>query len=239
MEDRHAGRTDDKERRTRLRVGPRTARQEPSALMMEQQGDGIDRIEARDNDMWEEARWEDIVTRPPGERVNIQGEGRDWGRCTKQQEKLRDQQRASRRCNKHPTQYKTQQNLAHFRTGAETFPQTQVPTVARICAAMSQEGAGSMTTMADTARHTKMADTIYEARTQEEALVKDLLEQWRRRGHGYVPDEKGDNRIQLGCENVNSLSLFHPTKSKQKKLLNLHNRYQTDGACILEHGINF
>jgi hypothetical protein len=43
----------------------------------------------------------------------------------------------------------------------------------------------------------------------------------------------------LGFENFNCLSLFHPTKSKQKKLLNLHNKYQTDGACILEHGIHF
>jgi hypothetical protein len=70
-------------------------------------------------------------------------------------------------------------------------------------------------------------------------MVQELLEHLRKGGHGFVPDEKGDDIIRLGCENVNSLSLFHPTKSKLKKLLNLHNKYQTDGACILEHGTNF
>ncbi len=84
-----------------------------------------------------------------------------------------------------------------------------------------------------------MAEMIYATRTQEEALVQDLLEQWRKGGYGYVPAKKGDDIIRLGYENINSLSLFHPTKSKQKKLLNLHNKYQTDGACILKHGINF
>ena len=96
-----------------------------------------------------------------------------------------------------------------------------------------------MTQLADTICHAKMAETIYPTRTQEEALVQDLLKQWRKGGYGYVPAEKGNDIIRLGCKNVNSLSLFHPTKSKQKKLLNLHNKYQTDRACILEHGINF
>jgi hypothetical protein len=70
-------------------------------------------------------------------------------------------------------------------------------------------------------------------------MVQELLEQWRKGRHGFVSDKKGDDIIRLGCENVNSLSLFHPTKSKLKKLLNLHDKYQTDGACILEHGTNF
>ncbi len=55
-------------------------------------------------------------------------------------------------------------------------------------------------------------------------MVQELLKQLRKGGHGFVPDKKGDDIIRLGCENVNSLSLFHPTKSKLKKLLNLHNK---------------
>ena len=47
--------------------------------------------------------------------------------------------------------------------------------------------------------------------------------------NGYISESKEDDGIQLGCENVNSLSLFHPTKSKIRKLSNLH----------LEHGVNF
>jgi hypothetical protein len=104
---------------------------------------------------------------------------------------------------------------------------------------MSKKGAGTLTQAADTVCFTNMAETIYEAWNQVEAMVKDLLDQWQKGGHGYVPDKKGDDTIRLGCKNMNSLRLFHPTKSKQMKLLNLHNKYQTDGACILEHGTNF
>ncbi len=57
--------------------------------------------------------------------------------------------------------------------------------------------------------------------------------------HGYILGVKDENIIHLGCENVNSLSIFHPTKSKMRKLTHLHQRHQTDGACIVEHGINF
>ncbi len=119
-------------------------------------------------------------------------------RRTKQQDKLWDQQRATRWSNKHPTQIKVQQNFAYFKRGTTKFRLTQVPTVARIRAAMSQEGAATRTTTADAERHTSLAETIYEARTQEEAMVRDLLEQWRKGGYGYVPDEKGDDTIRLG-----------------------------------------
>ena len=70
-------------------------------------------------------------------------------------------------------------------------------------------------------------------------MVWDLLEQWRKGGHGYIPDVKGDNIVRLGCENANSLSLYDPPLTKLRKLLSLHNKYQTDGACIVEHGTNF
>ena len=52
-----------------------------------------------------------------------------------------------------------------------------------------------MTHLADTICHAKMAETIYAARTQEEALVQDLLEQWRKGGCGYVPAKKGNDII--------------------------------------------
>jgi hypothetical protein len=65
------------------------------------------------------------------------------------------------------------------------------------------------------------------------------LERLAKRAHGFIPEVKEDNVIRLGCEDVNSLSIFHPTKTKMRKLTNLHQRYQTDGACTLEHGINF
>jgi hypothetical protein len=70
-------------------------------------------------------------------------------------------------------------------------------------------------------------------------MVRELLNGWQKGAHGYIPEVKGNNIIHLGCENVNSLSIFHPTKLKMRKLTHLHQRHQTDGACIVEHGINF
>ncbi len=104
---------------------------------------------------------------------------------------------------------------------------------------MTQEGVETLTHMVDMVWFNTIAESIHKARTQEEVMVQDLLEQWRKGGHRFVPDNKDDDILCLGCENVYSLSLFNPSKSKQRKLLNLHNKHQTDGACILEHGINF
>ncbi len=197
----------------------------------------ITELQSDDENLWEAAVWEDINTTHQGDTVPIAAVHRR--RRTRMQDKLRDQRHASHWQNKHPTQATVQMNLTHFWKGAAEGQQAQLPTPTQILAAVSQVGAGTLTQMADTSCLIKMTETVYEARTQEEATVQDLLDQWRKGGHGYVPDEKGDDTIRLRCKNVNSLSLFHPTKSKQRKLLNLHNRYQTDGACILEHGTNF
>ncbi len=76
-------------------------------------------------------------------------------------------------------------------------------------------------------------------RTKEEEMVQELLKDWQKRAHRYIPEVKEDNFIWLGCVNGNSISIFHPTKSKMHKLTNLHQRHQTDGACIVEHSIHF
>ena len=78
---------------------------------------------------------------------------------------------------------------------------------------------------ADFVRFMAAAEMIYEAWTKEEAMVQDLLEQWRKGRHGYVLDIKGDNIVRLGCENANSLNLFDPRSTRLKKLLSLHNKY--------------
>ncbi len=127
-----------------------------------------------------------------------------------------------------------QTNLEHFCKGAAKCHQSLVPTHAQIRAVSEHEGAAALTNGMDAIWFTKMAETIHKAQTQEEAMVQELLKQWRMGRHGFVPDKKGDDIIRLGCENVNSLSLFYLTKSKLKKLLNFHNKYKTDGACILD-----
>ena len=155
------------------------------------------------------------------------------------QDKLRDQQRVSRWRNKHSTPATVQTNIKHFWWGLEAHRATLVPAIPQIRAVALSLGLATHPNKADSVRFTAAAETIYEARTQEEAMVRDLLEQWRKGGHGYVPDVKGDNTVRLGCENANSLSIYDPGLTKLRKLLSLHNKYQTNGACIVEHGTNF
>ena len=175
---------------------------------------------------------------PPGRRPAAPTTT-DRRRQTRLQDKLRDQQRASRWHNKHSTTATVQTNLEHFWRGSEAHRSTLVPTIPQIRAAALSSGLDTHPNKADSVRFTAVAETIYEARTQEEAMVQDLLEQWRKGGHGYVPDVKGDSIVRLGCENANSLSLFDPRSTKLRKLLSLHNKYQMVGACIVEHGTNF
>jgi hypothetical protein len=85
-----------------------------------------------------------------------------------------------------------------------------------------------LTNAADTKHLTLTTETAYATHTREEALVQDLLCQWQKGSHGFIPHEKGEETICIGCEDVNSLSLYHPTKSKLWKLLNLHDKYQMD-----------
>jgi hypothetical protein len=83
------------------------------------------------------------------------------------------------------------------------------------------------------------AEEVHATRTKEEEMVRELLNGWQKGAHGYIPEVKDHNIIHLGCKNVNSLSIFQPTKSKMRKLTHLYQRHQTDGACIVEQGINF
>jgi hypothetical protein len=83
------------------------------------------------------------------------------------------------------------------------------------------------------------AEEVHATRTKEEEMMWELLNGWQKGAHGYIPEVKDDNVIHLRCENVNCLSIFHPTKSKMRKLTHLHQRHQMDGACMVEHSINF
>jgi hypothetical protein len=83
------------------------------------------------------------------------------------------------------------------------------------------------------------AEEVHVTRTKEEEMVRELLNGWQKGAHGYIPEVKDDSVIHLGCENVNSLSIFHSTKSMMRKLTHFHQRHQRDGACIVEHSINF
>ena len=58
------------------------------------------------------------------------------------------------------------------------------------------------------------AERVHALRTTEEEMVQDLILQWQKGAHGYIPETKEDDILRLGCENVNSLSLYNPKGSK-------------------------
>ena len=49
---------------------------------------------------------------------------------------------------------------------------------------------------------------IYEARLDEEDIVKEILTQWSNGGHGYIPEIKPGDIVRLTMENLNSLSVY-------------------------------
>jgi hypothetical protein len=83
------------------------------------------------------------------------------------------------------------------------------------------------------------AQEIHSARTNEDNTINKLFEQWAGGAHGYVPEKKDDNIICLVGENVNNLGLYNRTNQKMFKLSNIISRYQSDGMCMVEHGMNF
>ncbi len=114
-----------------------------------------------------------------------------------------------------------------------------IPTDGQIWAATMHNTRTFLSTTAEGEGFRATAEEVHATRTKEEEMVRELLNGWQKGAHGYIPEVKDNNIIHLGCKNVNGLRIFHPTKSKMRKLTHLHQRHQTDGACIVEHGINF
>ncbi len=116
-----------------------------------------------------------------------------------------------------------------------------IPTDGQIRAATMHDARTFLSTTAVGEGFHATAEEVHATRTKEEEMVWELLNGWQKGARGYIREFKNDNIILLGCENVNSLSIFHPTKSKMRKLTHLHQRHQMDGACIVivGHGINF
>jgi hypothetical protein len=109
-------------------------------------------------------------------------------------------------------------NLASYIHGALLFWAEIIPTEAQIQAATIQDAKTFLSTTMEGEGFHATAEDVYATRTKEEEMVQELLKDWQKGAHGYIPEVKEDNVIQLGCENFNSLSIFHPTKSKMRKL---------------------
>jgi hypothetical protein len=123
------------------------------------------------NDEWEAPRWEQIIPRPIAAQLSPLSTT-DRRHQTRMQDKLRDQQCASRWCNKRSTQASVQ-----IRWGSAAHRATLVPTILQIRAAAVSSGLDTHPNKADSVWFTAAAETIYEARAQEEVVVRDLLEQ--------------------------------------------------------------
>ncbi len=130
-------------------------------------------------------------------------------------------------------------NLASHLQGSLICRAELIPTDKQIWAATMHNGRTFLSTTAEGEGFRATAEEVHATRTKEEEMVRKLLNRWQKGAHGYIPEVMDDNIIHLGCENVDSLSIFHPTKSKMRKLTHLHQRHQTDGGYIVEHGINF
>jgi hypothetical protein len=130
-------------------------------------------------------------------------------------------------------------NLAsHLREASMCWAEL-IPMEEQIQAATMHDARTFLSTTMDGEEIHATAEEVHATRTKEEEMVRELLNGWQKGAHGYIPEVKDDNVVRLGCENVNSLSIFHPTKSKMRKLAHLHQRHQTYRACIVEYSINF
>ncbi len=100
----------------------------------------------------------------------------------------------------------------------------------QIRAATMRDARTFLSTTAEKEGFRATAVKIHATKTKEEEMVQELLNGWQKGAHEYIPEVKDNNVICLERENVNSLSIFCPTKSKMRKLTYLHQRHQTDGA---------
>jgi hypothetical protein len=75
-----------------------------------------------------------------------------------------------------------------------------------------QDARTSLFTTAEGEGFCATAEEVHATRTKEEEMMWELLNGWQKGACEYIPEVKEDNVIQLGCENVSSLSIFHPTK---------------------------
>ena len=156
---------------------------------------------------------------------------------TREEDFARDQRRAARWRILQTTI--VAKNMRQFKEGADQFLQELIPTHSQIVAGMDKSKVVNDEAGKDDHHMNYEARDRYKGHTCEDSTIRELIEQWQGGGHGYVPEKKNDNIIRLACENVNSLSLHQKGGRKTRKLVNLVSRYQADGMCIVEHGMNY
>jgi hypothetical protein len=109
-------------------------------------------------------------------------------------------------------------NLASHLHAASLCRAELIPTEAQIQAASIQDARTFPSATAEGEGFCATAEEVYATRTKEEEMVQELLNDWQKGAHEYIPEVKEDYVIRLGYENINGLSIFHPTKSKMQKI---------------------
>ena len=137
------------------------------------------------------------------------------------------------------TTHNSKQEDGEHRAGRKKFKQKIGASQAQLSALTEEETAVQSSKHALDMIGLPLADSIYAARTDEERIVKDIVSQWEKGGHGYVPDSKPDDVLRLTMENAKSLSLFSPEQWKTKKLQNLNNKYEAGATLLNETGTNW
>jgi hypothetical protein len=90
-------------------------------------------------------------------------------------------------------------NLSSYIHGAFLCLAELIPTEAQIWAATILDARPSTSTTAEGEKFCATAVEIYATRTREEEMVQELLKDWQKGAHGYIPEIKEDDAIQLGC----------------------------------------
>jgi hypothetical protein len=197
---------------------------------------GVKQQQGSVQETWGESRWEEIVRVPQQGKVD---RATSPTQCPTHQEQCRrNAQWLGRYQNTTTSSTLVMRNLASHLQGASMCQVELIPDK-QMQAATMHDARTFLSTTAEGEEFCATAEEVHATRTKEEEMVREILNGWQKGAHGYIPEVQENNIIHLGCENINSLSIFHPTKSKMRKLTHLHQRHQTDGACIVEHGINF
>jgi hypothetical protein len=145
--------------------------------------------EIQDQD-WGESRWEKIVLHP---RVGQEQMGKSTGcRRTHLKQHSRDNQWAGRWWNK-PQTAGMRANIKSFCQGAENICAKLMPTEKQIRAATRKEVTAVESWAAEGDGFWATAEEIHASRTREEKMVHELILQWQKGAHGYIPEIKENN----------------------------------------------
>jgi hypothetical protein len=86
-------------------------------------------------------------------------------------------------------------NLASYLHGALLCQAELIPTEVQTWAATMQDARTFSSTTVEGEGFCATAEEVHATRTKEEEMVQELLNDWQKGAHGYIPEVKEDNVI--------------------------------------------